>query len=218
MGPVTPVARLREQILRHTQLVTPPLCPEIQMHLITPDCPLWRGDESAAAAAGIPWPFWGFAWAGGQALARFLLDHRSQVEGRRVLDFGSGCGIGSIAAALAGARSVLAADIDALAAVATEVNASRNGVEVDVTTTDLVGNSTTDWDVLLAGDMYYDAEEARTTTSWLRQQSGAGVRVILGDPGRGFLRTRSLHLLATYDAPSDNDPARTVRTGVYQSA
>jgi len=217
MAIVQASSRLRERIVLHTEETFPPLCPEIRMRLITPACPLWRASEKGAADAGVPWPFWGFAWAGGQAVARFLLDHPDQVAGKRVLDFGCGCGIGAIAAARAGARGVVAADIDPRAIEATALNAELNGVQVELTTQDLTGTSAVDWDVLLAGDMYYDAQEAAQTTVWLGRQVREGVRVLIGDPGRGFLRADGHTLLATYDAPTDNDPARTVKTGVYQS-
>jgi len=211
-----PVDRLRERILRHTQLTSPPLCPEIRARLITPDCPLWWDTEQGAEEQGVPWPFWGFAWAGGQALARFVLDHPELVSGRRVLDLGCGCGIGAIATALAGAGEVLAADIDPFAAAATAINAELNGVAVETTTENLVGTPASGWDVLLAGDMYYDGAEAALTSAWLRQQADAGVAVLIGDPGRGFLRTEGLSQLAELDAPTDNDPTRTVRTGIYR--
>jgi len=208
----------RQRILEHTDVSTPGLCPEISLYLITPDSPLWRATENEAARRGVPWPFWAFAWSGGQALTRYVLDHPDLVEGKAVLDFGSGSGMVAIAAALCGANEVLAADIDATAVEAAALNAELNGVELDITARDLVGDLSRDWDVILAGDMYYDAGESERSSVWLLELAARGARVIIGDPDRGFLDTAEAELLATYDAPADNDAdgTRTVSTGVYE--
>lgn len=210
-------ARLRS-ILEHTVEVRPTLCSELRLRLITPGCRLWRASEHDAEAAGLPWPFWAFAWPGGQALARYLLDHPTQVAGRSVLDFGAGCGICAIAAARAGARRVLAADIDPLAVAAVQTNAYLNRVELETTERDMVGELLADFDLVLAGDMYYDAEESRRTSDWLRGEARRGVSVWISDPQRGFFNPSSARLLATYDAPADNDADGThlVPTTVYE--
>jgi predicted nicotinamide N-methyase len=200
----------------HTVIAAPTLCPELRMHLITPASPLWRATEAEAAAAGLVEPYWAFCWAGGQALARYILDHGEIVRGRRVLDFGAGGGVEAMAAAVRGG-AVLAADIDPIAVRAVRVNAELNGVEVDVTTEDLIG-SPGPWDVVLVGDVTYEADLTRRVLAWLRDLSTRGATVLIGDPGRGFIDPSTLHAVITYDAPADNDPGESffVRTTVYQ--
>ena len=208
----------RERILEHTAAAFPGLCPEISLYLITPESPLWRATENEAARRGVPWPFWAFAWSGGQALARYVLDFPDVVQGKSVLDFGTGSGLVAIAAALSGADEVLAADIDPTAVAAAALNAEINGVQFDITSRDLTGDLTRDWDVVLAGDMYYDAGESERSSTWLTELKARGARVLIGDPDRGFLDTGEVDRLATYDAPDDNDAdgTRTVPTGVYE--
>ena len=208
----------RERILEYTDEASPGLCPEISLYLITPDSTLWRATENEAARRGVPWPFWAFAWSGGQALARYVLDHPDVVRGKCVLDFGSGSGLVAIAAAISGAAEVLAADIDPTAVTAAALNAEINGVQLDITSRDLVGDLTRDWDVVLAGDMYYDAGESERSSTWLSELKTRGARVLVGDPDRGFLDTGEVDRLATYDAPADNDAdgTRTVPTGVFE--
>lgn len=213
----TPDPRL-QTILDNTVVVSPPLCPELRLRLIAPGCRLWRATEHDAADAGLPWPFWAFAWPGGQAVARYLLDHPEVVAGRTVLDFGAGCGIGAIAAAMAGARSVLAADIDPMSVLAVELNAALNDVSLRITKRDCVGVPVPEWEVVLVGDMYYDAGEASRTTVWLRDVARRGARVLVGDPHRGFFQPAGTVELARYRAPADNDAdgSRLVDTGVYE--
>ncbi len=205
-----------ELIRRHTVEARPALCPEITLRLITAQTPLFRGDEADAEAVGLPWPFWGFAWPGGQALARYVLDHPCMFRGRRALDFGAGCGIGGIAASLSGAQEVIAADVDPTAAVAIDLNAKANGCELTITTRDLVGERG-GWDVVLVGDMFYDDELAHACVPWLEELAREGAQILLGDPGRGYLDADRLDPLERYDAPADNDAdgTRRVRTTVY---
>lgn len=191
-------------IERHTALVPARLCPEIVLHLITADCPLWRATEAEAASAGLVEPYWAFSWAGGQVLARYVLDHPELVRAKSVLDFGCGGAVEGIAAALVGAN-VLAADIDALAVRVASMNAARNGVELAVTTDNLVGRFDRFWDVVLAGDVFYGTEMSAPIMEWLSGLAAAGSLVLIGDPDRGFLDTRGLVPVARYDAPADND-------------
>lgn len=191
-------------IERHTALVPARLCPEIVLHLITADCPLWRATEAEAAAAGLVEPYWAFCWAGGQALARYVLDRPELVRGKRVLDFGAGGAVEGIAAALAKA-DVLAADIDVMAARAAELNAAANGVALTITTDNLIGHFYGHWDVVLAGDVFYGTEMAAPILAWLRGLAERGATVLIGDPDRGFLDTSGLVPVARYDAPADND-------------
>jgi predicted nicotinamide N-methyase len=168
------------------------LVPEIRLHLATEVTPIWQATEEGLARSGLPPPFWAFAWAGGQALARYVLDHPEQVAGRFVLDFGSGSGIVGIAAAKAGAAQVLAADIDDFAAAAIAANAALNGVEIDITTADVVGTADPRWEVVTAGDVCYEQPMAGRVTAWLRSLARSGRVVMLGDPGRAYLPAEGL--------------------------
>jgi predicted nicotinamide N-methyase len=194
----------RETILRHTAIAPARLCPSIRLHLVTGECPLFRATEEEAARAGLVEPYWAFSWAGGQALARYVLDHPEVVRGRSVLDFGAGGAVEGIAAAICGA-TVLAADIDPMAVEATHLNAELSGVQLGTTTEDLVGRYDRAWDVVLAGDVFYGYEMATPLVTWLRGLASRGASVLIGDPDRGFLDTRGLEPLARYDAPADND-------------
>jgi predicted nicotinamide N-methyase len=195
---------LRETILRHTEIAPARLCPEIRLHLVTARCPLFRATEEEAAQAGLVEPYWAFSWAGGQALARYVLDHPAEFVGRSVLDFGAGGAVEGIAAALAGA-SVLAADIDPMAVEAARLNAELAGVALTTTTEDLVGRVEIAFDVVLAGDVFYGYEMATPLVTWMRALAARGATILVGDPDRGFLDTTGLVPLARYEAPADND-------------
>ena len=189
--------------------------PEIILHLATEVTPLWEATEASLAASQLPPPYWAFAWAGGQALARHVLDHPKLVAGRRVLDFGAGSGLLAIAAALAGASAVTAAEIDPFAAAAIALNARRNGVAVSVETADVIGRRDAPWDSVLVGDMCYERPLAERLTLWLRDLAGGGTMVLLGDPGRAYLPRDGLEALAQYQVPTPLDlEDREVRDGV----
>lgn len=166
---------------------------------------MWSATEKDLADLAIADPFWGFCWAGGQALARYVLDHPELVAGKQILVFGAGCGIEAIAAAMAGAVYVLAADIDPLAVQATQLNASLNGVSLETSTTDLIGASLSNYDLLLAGDMFYDAAFAARVLDWLRTLAQTGMKILLADPGRGYIDQTLTAQLAVYQAPVDVD-------------
>lgn len=180
-------------ILGNTQLMASPLVPEIALHLATEVVPLWRKTEEELAAEGIPPPYWAFAWAGGQALSRYILDNPAAVAGKDVLDFGAGSGLVAIAAAKAGAR-VLAADIDIFSAAAISLNAKANGVAVAVTTDDVIGRKG-GWQTILVGDMCYERPLAERLLAWLKD---SGALVLLGDPGRSYFPKSGVEKLATY--------------------
>ena len=184
-------------IRANTALTAPPLVPEVRLHLATEVVPLWRKTEEELEAEGIPPPYWAFAWAGGQALARYLLDHPREVAGRSVLDFGSGSGLVSIAAAKAGATNVLASDIDAFALAAIQLNAEGNEVSLETTADDVIGSDKS-WDVILLGDMCYERPLAECLLIWLGEQARGGTRVLLGDPGRSYFPKIGVQKLATY--------------------
>lgn len=198
-------AALEDVVARHTVLARPPLCPELELHLITDACPLWRADEAELARIGLEAPFWAFAWPGGQALARYLLDRPDIARGRRVLDFGAGGGVEALAAARAGARSVRATDLDPVAVAACRMNARRNGLALDADTEDVLGRADLDVDLVLAGDVTYEAGLGERVVTWLEALAARGVRVLAADPGRGFLPEGRLVPVASYDAPSDVD-------------
>ena len=207
--------RQGEQTIRsHTIVVAAPLLPELRLHLLTESCPLWRASEAEAARAGLADPWWAFCWPGGQALARYVLDHPEIVRGKRVLDFGSGCAVEALAALRAGAASAVAADVDPVAATAARLNADLNGLTVETATRDLVGERV-DADLVLAGDVFYEKDLASRALPWLRS---VGVPVLIGDPSRGFLDLDGLTRLATYRAHADGDTAGTVlrETSVYR--
>ncbi|MDO9127849.1 MAG: methyltransferase [Parvibaculum sp.] len=182
----------------NTLLPEPPLVPEIRLHLASEIVPIWQMTEEELEKTGLPPPFWAFAWAGGQALSRYILDNPGIVADRRVLDFGSGSGMIGIAAMKAGAASVLAADIDRFAVSAIALNAAVNEVAVAVTAEDIVGVENRGWDVVLVGDMCYERPLAERVEAWLRRLAGEGVTVLIGDPGRTYLPKSGLEKLTSY--------------------
>ena len=182
----------------NTEIVAPPLVPEIRLHLATEVTPIWLATEESLARGAVPPPFWAFAWAGGQALARYLLDRPETVAGRGVLDFASGSGLVAIAAAKAGAVRVTAAEIDPFAAAAIAVNAALNGVAIAVDTSNLLDAAPGSWPVVTAGDICYEQPTAAIVTEWLRRCAGRGSLVLLGDPGRAYLPRTGLRELARY--------------------
>jgi predicted nicotinamide N-methyase len=191
-------------ILANTTPLCPPHVPEIKLHLAAEAHELWLRTEDELQEIGLPPPFWAFAWAGGQGLARHVLDNPGLVAGRRVLDFATGSGLVAIAAAKAGAAHVLASDVDPFCAVAAELNARLNGVAVDVAIKDLTG-TLDDWDVVLAGDVFYDREFAGLLMPWFEELACGGRTVLVGDPGRAYLPGSGLERLATYEVPVTRD-------------
>lgn len=173
-----------EFIRRETSPSEHPLLPGITLHLAQQLTALWEAVERHTRTHNPPPPFWAFAWAGGVALARYLLDHPDQVAGKRVLDFGSGSGVVAVAAARAGAQAVVAADIDPLAAAAQQLNAASNGVTIETVAEDLVGAPLPEFEVILAGDICYEQPMAKRVTEWLRDLAARGKTVLVGDPGR----------------------------------
>ena len=188
----------------HTRIGSAPLTPELRFHLADPQSDLWRQEEEALIAQGVPSPFWAFAWGGGQALARLVLDQPERVKDKRVLDFACGCGVAGIAAAKAGADLVTGTEIDAFAVHAARANARLNDVPMQVLHADLVG-ADDGWDVVLAGDVFYEAEPARLIGGWLEALNARGATVLIGDPGRSFLPQDRLEKLAEYTVPVTRD-------------
>ena len=178
------------------------MVPEIRLHLATEITPLWQATEVALERTALPPPFWAFAWAGGQAAARYLLDRPGLVRGRRVLDVGAGSGLVAIAAALAGAVGVVAADIDPVAATAQRLNAALNDVALEPVTRDPIEAGAPAAEIIVAADVCYEGPMAARLSSWLRDLAGGGKLVVLADPGRKYLPTDGLVPLATYTVPT----------------
>ena len=185
-------------IRQHTELLPVPLVLEVKLHLAHEAIPVWQKTEEELGQMGLPPPFWAFAWAGGQALARHILDHPEIVRGKSVLDLATGSGLVGIAAMKAGAASVLAADIDVFAESATLINASANGVEITFTTADLLASAPPKFDVILVGDLFYEKSLAQRCMDFLSQSSA---RILIGDPGRSYLPKDRLEQVATYSVP-----------------
>jgi predicted nicotinamide N-methyase len=172
-------------VAAHTIRSRAPLVPEVVLYLATEITPIWQATEDYLRAANIEPPFWAFAWPGSQALARHVLDHPALVAGRRVLDFAAGGGLAAIACALAGAASVEAVEIDRMATAAIQMNAAANGAAVTASTADLVGSACR-WDLILCGDVCYEAPMTGHILPWLRSMT-ASAEVWIADPGRAYL-------------------------------
>lgn len=211
--------RAENFIRANTALIAPPHVPEIALHLADEAHELWHRTEEELEEIGLPPPFWAFAWAGGQGLARHVLDHPDLVAKKRVLDFAAGSGLVGIAAAKAGAAHVLAADIDPFCAAAIALNAAENGVAVDFTAEDLVGRPG-DWDVVLAGDVFYDRGFAERLLPWFAALKATGAEILVGDPGRAYLPKTGLDRLATYEVPVTRalEDSEVKRTTVWRLA
>lgn len=188
-------------IAAQTVIAQPPLVPEIRLHLATAITPIWEATEADLARINLPPPYWAFAWPGGQALTRFLLDHPDWVKGKRVLDFAAGSGLSAIGAAMAGAARVEAAEIDDFASAAIALNARTNHVAVHLVNEDLVGAEPR-WEIVLAGDVCYERPMADRVIAWFRVLAARGVAVLLGDPGRAYLPQGGLVELARYRVPT----------------
>ena len=210
----------RDFILANTKLMPVPLVPEIRLHLAHEAVPLWQKTEEELGEMGLPPPFWAFAWAGGQALARYVLDHADAVASKRVLDLASGSGLVGIAAMKAGAASVLAADIDLFAVEAINLNANANGVMIEATADDFLASPPPDVDVILVGDLFYEKGLAERLLAWLEMARTQGCAVLIGDPGRSYLPRESLAECASYQVPvtRDLEDAEIKRTSVWRLA
>lgn len=192
-------------IAANTRLQAVPHAPEISLWLADEITPLWRLTEEELGAMGLPPPFWAFAWAGGQALARWLLDHPAEVAGKQIIDLATGSGLVGVAAMKAGAASVLAADIDPFCAAAVAANAKSNGVEIAFTDVNLLDAPPPPVDLICAGDVFYEKPMAEAVLAWLKQAQANGTRVIVGDPGRTYFPKSGLTLLAEYTVPTTRE-------------
>jgi len=188
-------------VRQHTTVRAASAVPEIVLHQADDAIGLWERTELAAGGAQLPPPFWAFAWAGGQAVARYLLDHPDVVRGRRVLDLAAGGGVTAIAAALAGASAVTATEIDPAAVEALALNAALNHVAVDAVCRDVLDEPVPDVDVVTAGDVFYNRDMAARVLAFVQRAAATGVAVLVGDPGRAYVPRADLVELARYDIP-----------------
>ena len=203
-------------IRANTRLIAPPLTPELRLHLADEAIALWTKTEEALRVFDLPPPFWAFAWAGGQALARWIADHPQAIAGRRALDFASGSGIVAIAAARAGASQVEASEIDPFAITAIALNAAENGVAIETLAEDVVGQDR-GWDVVLAGDVAYERDMAGAVFAWLETLARRGALVLVGDPRRSYLAADRLDCIAEYATPVSRalEDSEIKQTGVF---
>ncbi|MBI3418703.1 MAG: methyltransferase [Proteobacteria bacterium] len=205
-------------ITANTAAASPGLVPEIQLYLATEITPLWRSCEKFLQRENIPPPFWALAWPGGQALSRYILDHPETVRGKRVLDFASGSGLVALACKKAGAVAVTANDVDPMAIVATSLNATLNGQELNVLHDNLIGRALPEVDVITAGDFCYEWPMAGYAMEWLRRLVGEGKTVLFADPGRphaplgGFIELFRIAVPTTRDV----EDSETKSTGVFR--
>jgi predicted nicotinamide N-methyase len=205
-------------IQAQTEILPPPLVPEVKLHLAHESVPLWQRTEEELGEMGLAPPFWAFAWAGGQALARYILDNAEIVRGKAVIDLASGSGLVGIAAMKAGAASVLAADIDPFSAAAIALNAKLNNVELAVTTDDLLSVPLPEANVLLIGDLFYEQGLAARVLAFAQAAKAKGMTVLIGDPGRSYLPKDKLEKCAEYSVPVSRDleDAEIKRSAVWQ--
>ena len=210
----------RDFILANTKLLPVPLVPEIKLYLAEESLPIWQKTEEELETRNIPPPYWAFAWAGGMALARYILDHASLVAGRHVLDLGSGSGLAAIAAAKARAAAVQAAEIDAFAIAAITLNAEANGVSVMTIERDLLADAQASAEVLLIGDLFYERGLAERTLAYCEQARAHQALVLVGDPQRSYFPRDRFEPLAEYAVPvtRELEDAEIKRTAVWRLA
>jgi predicted nicotinamide N-methyase len=202
---VSGIVNRHDFIIENTRLMPVPLVPEISLHIAHEAVPLWQKTEEELGEMGLPPPFWAFAWAGGQALARYILDNPATVCRKNVLDIASGSGLVGIAAMKAGAAHVMAVDIDQFALQAVNINATANKVDVAACGDDLLDAPPPDVDVILVGDLFYEKSVATRLMNWLETATAQGIDVLIGDPGRSYLPRDRLVSCASYDVPVTRD-------------
>ena len=206
-------------IRANTKLLSPPLVPEVQLYLAEESLPIWEKTEEELGEMNVPPPYWAFAWAGGQALARYLLDNPQIVRGKRALDLGSGSGLAGIAAMKAGAASVLAADIDTMALAATGLNAAANAMAIEMMAGDLLAaDPPGTFDVILVGDLFYEHELASRVLTFIETALHNGALILIGDPQRNYFPKGRFEAAAEYNVPvtRELEDAEIRRTTVWR--
>lgn len=206
-------------IIENTKLLAPPLVPEIVLHLAEESLPIWQKTEEEIGEMNVPPPYWAFAWAGGQAVARYLLDRPEICSGRRLLDLGAGSGLASIAGMRSRALSCLAADIDAYAIAACKLNAAANGVTVGTTSRDLLGERGLQYDVVIVGDLFYERALAERVADFIDGVRAAGAEVLIGDPQRSYFPRGRFACVAEYEVPVSREleDAEIKKTAVWRA-
>ncbi|MBX3498800.1 MAG: methyltransferase [Alphaproteobacteria bacterium] len=199
-APGDPAAFIRT----YTALGTPAMVPELRLWLAAEYLPIWQATEDWLEKQNVDPPYWAFCWPGGQAMARYLLDHPGMVQGRHVIDFAAGCGVASLAAARCGAARVVANEIDPVAIAAMRLNAEANALGIETSDSDwLQGPSgLPEAEIVIAGDVCYEREMTARAMDWLRGHASKGRLVLLGDPGRNYFTADRLEELARYDIPT----------------
>ncbi len=205
-------------ISANTELIAPPLVPELRLHLASESLPIWQKTEDELGEMNVPPPYWAFAWAGGQALARHILDRPELVAGKRLLDLGTGSGLTALAAMRSGAQSALAADIDALALIATRLNAVANGLDVLTTAEDLLARPPDRFDVVLVGDLFYERQLADKVLAYIDAARASGAQVLIGDPQRNYFPRDRFTQVAEFRVPvtRELEDSEIKRTAVWQ--
>jgi predicted nicotinamide N-methyase len=212
--------RYTEFVVRNTAITHAAAVPEIALYLATEVTPLWEASEETLQQNGLPPPYWAFAWPGGQAFARLMLDRPELARGRTVLDFAAGSGIAAIAATRSGAAHVVASEIDPFALAALKLNLALNQLDIDICDKDLLDAPPAGWDVLLAGDVCYERPMAGRVLAWLDRAVATGIEVLVADPGRTYLPKSGLTELARYDIPTslDLENRKIMTTVIYRYA
>jgi predicted nicotinamide N-methyase len=207
-------------IRSNTKLLPVPLVPEIRLHLAEESMPIWEKTEEELGRMNVPPPYWAFAWAGGQALARYILDNPATVREHTVLDLGAGSGITAVAAMQAGARAVLAADVDPYATAAVALNAEANGVAVETTTADLLSSPAGAFGAMLVGDLFYERHLAGRVLAFIETAHDHGMEVLVGDPRRSYFPKERFQQIAEYSVPvtRDLEDMEIKRTAVWRLA
>jgi predicted nicotinamide N-methyase len=209
-----------EFIKANTRLLPVPLVPEVRLHLAEESLAIWRQTEEELGRMNVPPPWWAFAWAGGQALARYLLDNPGLAAQRSVLDLGAGSGLAGIAAMRAGAARVLAADTDPFAVSAIALNAAANDVAPEATDRDLLAAEPSRFDLVLVGDLFYERGLAERVLAFLEAASARGAAVLVGDPRRSYFPRERFTQIAEYSVPvtRDQEDTEIKRTAVWRLA
>lgn len=192
-------------ISENTVCVFPALLPEIALQLALQSIPIWQKSEEVLGQLNVPPPYWAFAWPGGQALARYLLDHPDLVANKHVFDLGCGSGLAGIAAMKAGAARVLACDIDAYALAAAGINAKANGVRLELTSENLLDKDPNPFDVVLVGDLFYERQLADLVMAFANRAAALGSLVLIGDPQRNYFPRGRFTSVAEYQVAVTRD-------------
>jgi predicted nicotinamide N-methyase len=192
-------------IKSNTRLLAVPLVPEVRLHLAEESLAIWRQTEEELGRMNVPPPWWAFAWAGGQALARYVMDNPALAQGRCVLDLGAGSGLGGVAAMKAGAARVLAADTDPFALAAIALNAATNEVAIDATSDDLLAGPPAGFDLILVGDLFYERTLAERVLAFLEAARAKSAAVLVGDPRRSYFPEQRFAVVAEYSVPVTRD-------------